>query len=758
MKARRLIIAAVLILGSVLGVGFIFRGRIIALLKPELERALSEATGYQVTFAAASFKVVPFIGLRLEDGNAISPEGCSAWRLGRVSVRVDLLPLLKKRLEIHRVQIEALDGALGLKDGSTFLVTDSGQRCIPSTRSEPSSPSDTIPPKDFSVSTRLDDIQILSGRLTIFGAEAPHALLVDELRASLAINKGTISLPELLLDGSLDATPFVLRAQNGAIDASRSAFSLPASTLSLGRQSLSLSGSYDGASRTGRGTVRAERIAIGQDEGLFVSGLPPVRGELGFSLDVDAIGDAFAVSGDARILRASASGSMSAEEVSLSSLRASFVGSSLKSASSTVLLRGFHCQDDRDKYSVDALRGELAVEKGTELSVNGGLEISNFGFSDEDTTIQRATAKLENIAGTVSPEGDVAVRLSLKASDIYLLNPNIEITSVSSVSAPLTISVPGGGGYSVAGPVTIANGEMSVVGKKLGSTGGTVEMSVASKLKTFSSSNLSTSSFGESLSAVTSFAMTHSEYTLSNTSISIGGGSIAASLNLGRHKRGPFSASADASNVSLPMAYRAVVQQESSPVRGTASVVSASVSGDSADIPGTISGSGSVRLSNAVFTTIDVQSLVQGAIASIPVVGSDITPSKGADPLLEGELSSSLAIGNSTASLPDLRVQFSNLTVEGGLKAGFDSSLNGAISLVYLEDTFRMLGFGITPLGNFLAREGRVAIPLKVSGTLSSPSVSPDMEAIGRFASGRDLVDSIRDAVGGDATSVPPQS
>jgi hypothetical protein len=66
-----------------------------------------------------------------------------------------------------------------------------------------------------------------------------------------------------------------------------------------------------------------------------------------------------------------------------------------------------------------------------------------------------------------------------------------------------------------------------------------------------------------------------------------------------------------------------------------------------------------------------------------------------------------------------------------------------------------MLGFGIEPLGSFLAREGRVAIPLTVSGTLDAPSFSPDMEAIGRFASGRDPLDSIEEAVEGTSSASP---
>jgi hypothetical protein len=755
MKLRRLLISALLVVGLPLAIGVALRGRVLALFKPHVERALSAATGYQITFASASFKLLPFLGVQLEDGIATSIAGCSTWRLGSVSVRVELLPLLQRRLDIRRVEVETLDGALGITDGRASLVTEAGERCeVPSGTASPS-PATAIPSTSLSVSTNLDDLRVISGRLTIFGAQTRHTVAVDDLRASLAINNGLISLPKLSLRGSLDEVPCALKADNATLDLTRSAFSLPSSVVSLGGQSVAVSGSYDGVLKTGRGSIRAERITLAPDEGMFLSGLPSIRGEAAFRLDVGASGDVFDISGDVHLVKASLGGSMSAEEVSLVGLRSRIAGATLQRASSSVLVRRFHCRDDLDTYTVEAVRGDLTVDTAATLSVVGNLDVSNFGFADEDTTIERASAKLERISGEISSAGDVSVRLVLDASSIYLLNPNIVITSVRTVSAPLAITIPEAGGYSVTGPVTIAGGEMSVLDKKLSDTGGTVQISVASKLKTFSSTNLSTSSVGEALRGATFFAMTHAEYKVSNTSFSVGGGSLAATLTLGRHKKGPMDATLRASNINLSSLYRAVAQREDSPIQGSAELITASVTADSADIPGTAQGTGSVRISDVVFTTVDVQELAQDAITSIPFVGPKITPSKVPEPLLDGGFSSSFVIGDRALSMPDLRLQFSNLTVEGGLTAGLDSALSGNVSLVYLEETFRMLGFGIEPLGRFLAREGRIAIPLTVSGTLEVPSFSPDMEAIGRFASGRDLHDSIEDAVEGTSSTSP---
>jgi hypothetical protein len=611
MKLRRLLISALLVVGLTLGLGVAFRGKLLALIKPHVERALSAATGYQITFASASFKLLPFLGVKLEDGIATSIAGCSTWRLGSVSVRVELLPLLQRRLDIRRVEVETLDGALGITDGRASLVTEAGERCeVPSGTAAPS-PDAPIPSTSLTVSTNLDDLRVISGRLTIFGAQTRHTVAVDDLRASLAISNGLVSLPRLSLRGFIDEVPFALEAENASLDPARSSFSLPASAVSLGGQSVAVSGSYDGVLKTGRGSIRAERITLAQDEGMFLSGLPSIRGEAAFRLDLEASGANIDISGDLHLTKASLGGSMSAEEVSLVGLRSRISGTSLQRASSSVQARRFHCRDDRDTYTVEAVRGDLTVDTAATLSVAGNLDVSNFGFADEDTTIERASAKLERISGEISSGGDVSVRLVLDASSIYLVNPNIVITSVRTVSAPLTITIPEAGGYSVTGPVTIAGGEMSVLDKKLSDTGGTVQMSVASKLKTFSSDNLSTSSVGEPLRGATFFAMTHDEYKVSNTSFSVGGGSLAATLTLGRHKKGPMDTTLRASNINLSSLYRAVAQREDSPLQGSAELITASVSADSADIPGTAQGTGSVRLSDVVFTTIDVQELAQ---------------------------------------------------------------------------------------------------------------------------------------------------
>jgi hypothetical protein len=249
--------------------------------------------------------------------------------------------------------------------------------------------------------------------------------------------------------------------------------------------------------------------------------------------------------------------------------------------------------------------------------------------------------------------------------------------------------------------------------------------------------------------------MTNSAYMVKDTTVTVGGGSIDVELTLGRHKKGPMLAAIAVKQVSIPSVYKALMPGEEPPMHGKVASLQLNAKADSSNIQQSATGDGSVLLSGAVFKTIDLQRLVQGAIAAIPAVGRDITPGKDSEQISDGSIASLLKLGGGKVDLSDLRVQYSNVTVKGAIEAGFDGALGGRVRVVYLEDTFRMLGFGIKPLGDFLAREGRVAIPLAVSGTLSDPSVALDTDAVERFATGQDLADGVRSAFGGEATPAP---
>jgi hypothetical protein len=189
------------------------------------------------------------------------------------------------------------------------------------------------------------------------------------------------------------------------------------------------------------------------------------------------------------------------------------------------------------------------------------------------------------------------------------------------------------------------------------------------------------------------------------------------------------------------------MQEDGAPIDGSIQSFSAKISGERKDLERSLVGEGSLLLSNAVIQTVDIQQLIRKAIAAIPLVGTSLVPKEQPLEIHDGSIAASFAVKDAQVTVPDLHVEYSNLQVQASLTSGFDSSLKGTAKVIFLQETFRLLGFGFDKLGNFLAREGRVAIPLTIGRTISDPSVEPDMQEIGKFVSGVDLVESIASGV-----------
>lgn len=760
---RRLLRNAAWVCLALLVIAAVFRGRLIAALQPLIERELSRATGFTVSFESANLKIVPYLGVRFTGGRAVSPDGCSTWSIGSVSARVRLRPLLHRSVEVRKLEVDQLVGRFGVEEGKVILVSDAGEPCKAPAAAAQAMPTRAAPSfeEDLNLSLELDVFQVRGAQAAVHYYGEEHSVKLDELQATLTAAAGNLDIAKLIFAGEVDGIPVSLDASDVALGASGKSIRIPRADLSFGAQSVAVSGQYDASAGTGNALVHAEHLSLKDLHLVLGAGAPRFTGEASGMVEATLSGSEVAVAGDAKLsgVRSEQGGGGSLGHLSLTGIKALLSKGELTKASAALSVGDFRCASEGDHYSLGAANGAVEFSAGEQQKIDASLEVRDFGFADSDTKIERVGAALRDIVVVITPKGDVDVRLKLDAKSIHLTNPNIEIFSVDSVRSPIRVAVPIAGGYEVSGPVTVSGGRMKILGREFAETGGTIQMSVASALKTFVSQNLSTQINGEVAGALANFAMTNAAYTVKSTEVTVGGGTIEVGLTMGRHRKGPVSAAISVKQVSIPPAYRALVTaQGDPPMRGKVASLQLNAKGDSSDIPQSVSGDGSVLLSGAVFKTIDIQRLVQGAVAAIPAIGQEITPGKDTQQISDGSIASLLKLGGGKVGLSDLRVQYSNFTVKGALQAGFDGTLGGQVRVVCLEDTFRMLGFGIKPLADFLAREGRVAIPLTVSGTLSDPSVSLDTDAVERFATGQDLAEGVRSAFGGEATPAPTPS
>ncbi len=726
---------------------------IVSYFKPTIERLASEATGLSVSFSSGSVKLFPYIRVVLREGSLISPQGCSPWSVQEASFRIRILPLLQRQLDVASVKIAGVRGTFAMSRGALSLASSSGSPCEARGSSQGASPAQGKPPAGATTSgmplgVNIEKLLLTSSDLTIFGFAESHSLRLDEVSASVRADAGGLTLPELDIAGAFDSVPIIFDLHN-ATASSKSTVFAASGEIGLGDQRIEASGRYDRDGQSGQLNISLKDVSLGEDERLFGDSLPPIRGTASGALAATIKAEDISISGDIS-LRGSdvrVGDSFSAREVRARELAVTLKDRRLASARANIIVEKFHCVDGSDAYSADRVDGTLSLSQDGDTMFSGALSIAGFGFKDEDTTITKATALLEGLSGTVSAQTGTSVKVSLNASSIYLVNPNIIVNSVSSVTAPLTISVPAAGGYSVSGPVTIAGGVLTLQGRKLEQTGGTIQMLVSSPLKDFRSSNLSTVSSGQQISGKTHFAMTRANYTIRDTSFALGEGTFAADLSLGRQGVLPFTASVQASTLPVAGTYRALMQEDGAPIDGSIQSFSAKISGERKDLKRSLVGEGSLLLSNAVIQTVDIQQLIRKAIAAIPLVGTSLVPKEQPLEIHDGSIAASFAVKDAQVTVPDLEVEYSNLQIQASLTSGFDSSLKGTAKVIFLQETFRLLGFGFDKLGNFLAREGRVAIPLTIGRTISDPSVEPDMQEIGKFVSGVDLVESIASGV-----------
>lgn len=737
--------------------GWVFSDKLLAHFKPKIEQKISDTTGFNVAFRSASLKLYPYLGFTLEGGQATSVSSCSPWKINTASLKIDLIPIFFRRVEIKQIDLEGLEGTLKIDQGRPVLSDNAGNACTENKESLVAAPQIASTPPVGTTAKRspvmpvdlaLEDLKIADVRIQLYVEDKPHDLVLQNLQTALVRDEKGLHLSRLLADGSYDETAgkLELRGLHGLI--SKGNYSLESAKVQFGDQIITLRGNFDKSVMEGSATLELKEISLGEI-GKLVQGSPPqFKGLLNGELVATLAGETLAVAGDASLRDAATSlgGEFALKEIILSDISAKLENFEFKSFSTHLKLAGFNSVYQNDSYQVDRISGPLSLSFGPEIGFGGDLQIANFGYADDETKIEKVVAVLSNISGRVNAKGDVEVGVQLDARSIYLLNPSIEVNSVEQVTAPVTVKVPAKGGYSVSGPVDITNGVLTLADRKLEKTSGKIAMYVSSPLKEFRSSKVSTTSFGQPVWTTAHFTMTRNAYHIDDTLIHLGSGTIGAQFRMSRIHPKPIYVNAQVINLPIIESYKAVMQKPKSPIHGTVASMSVKINGNRDSLMDSLVGTGDILLENAIFKTFDIEQLAKDAISAIPLVGQELVPSESPNTTKEGGISSSIRVENQKASFPNLKVQLSNMTIDSDIQIGFDKSLDGTTSVVFLEETFELLGFGYKRLGDFFAREGRIAIPLLIKGSVTDPKLRPDIEEILKVASGIELVE---DVVGG---------
>ena len=455
-------------------------------------------------------------------------------------------------------------------------------------------------------------------------------------------------------------------------------------------------------------------------------------------------GGEIAASGDARLRKGGVGGNAALEDLSLSGMSLLWKDGAVQNVKSAVALSGLAIQDGSDGYQTGGAKGLLTFTRNDGMTLSGDLDVQKFGFRDNETVIDNTDAALRRISVMVSRKGDVNVGVDVDGRSFHLTNPSIEIVEASRVVAPLRIAVPAGGGYSVSGPVSVKGAALVLAGRRITQVGGDVPIVVSGPRKEFGAKNVAGVSFDQNLKLSGNFVMEREAYTLEKTTLAFAQGVVTASGRMGRGGDRPAALQAEAENVVIADAWRGVTQKrEAPPMEGKILSFRGDFSGLRSRFLETLSGGGNVRIEGAKLGYYDVLSSIKAAVSKIPVAGTVLVPKDAQEERGRETLEFNYKLANQQIVISELNASRSNFTIDGGVTIGFDGKLDGKISAVFLEKSFRSLGLGFDAVAKALGRLGRVSVPLLVGGTISDPSLKPDPVAIVAQGSGAGLAHSM---------------
>lgn len=177
----------------------------------------------------------------------------------------------------------------------------------------------------------------------------------------------------------------------------------------------------------------------------------------------------------------------------------------------------------------------------------------------------------------------------------------------------------------------------------------------------------------------------------------------------------------------------------------------------SGDIKKSVTGSGSVVLKDGELKEVGLVAEVMKAVKALPFLsGGSLYDSAPADERAQisaettkiKSLTGSFSLANARASTRNLNLVSDIFTLEGAGSIGFDMSLDLTTSFIFNKDYSTKLVAKTKELKYLQDSEGRVVLPLALSGTLPKVVVLPDLEKILKLTAGEALRDKAGKALG----------
>jgi hypothetical protein len=675
--------------------------------RPQLLAEITDAVGCPVSYSRATLRLTPSLEVVLHDVAVMGTDLGFEVQAPYFSAEVKLSALMKRHLDFDRLTLR-----------SPTIVLIMGSKAPPSpqplqaTSPQPISPSGvTIQPEVTRPLPGIDAIAIDSGRIKKRSATGDESLVLEDLHiasqvvsqgANLSVSPSQASFVIPLQLKNEKRLPFTASLQGLQYTASPRSIVISGAKLSTGTSSTSLSGSINLETASTSGTIHGDSVSIGV--------IQDILGTKGLS-------------GTANI-----EASLQVDE------------QSTQVHGTIALLNAQVVASTGETYGVSNLAGPLDVERvqGKGFAVQSkNLSVQGFSYKDPNVSLNHVNGSISALSGTITENGIANFTLSVQGTGLDLTSGPFTIKRISSVSAPLVVSIPANG-YSVSGPVRATGVDMSFHGRPFEAASGAVDMLVSRDVLRFVTNGVQTHSNKIPIALSGTVQVTDADYILSNVVGKIADGELAASVDIQRAPRQDVQVEVLARALDIASLRAISLGELKGPFSGRVEHLSAKATARKNDLLNSAHGEGVIEISDGTIARANFDKRVVGIIRSIPVVGSAMTFSSPSPDSTTYEvqggmlkhISADFTIGAGKLYSKNIkgRGRFSNIEASG------DVHLNGTLDLVasaiYLEQNLRALAGPITPLGSLFGTIGKIEIPIFIKGTIDTPQISADLSRL----------------------------
>lgn len=669
-----LIVLCVVIVVAVAALGFaVYRANdLIAKFKPQLEAALGDAVGAQVSLGELDVSVIPSTEVKaakvVVKQRGESGEGLVLQNL-ILSIQLSRLffgELVVSKLELNSPAITIIKSAEGTFIEGLPRKPHDGQS---SRTSAPSKPDEGGKKSGGAISIGANDIAVTNATITFkdLVKKVDYKVTGVEVHAALTVDGPTVSLPKWSIDALLPAEiPVEVRGTSLSFNQTDSSLELGEISTRLASGTISLRGKLQTAAKTGSIKVDIQDIAA---EKLFPAAKP-------FVPDIDSLAPLAPL-----VKQVSGTYTMEKEAFSLDSARLVFAGGEVTA------------------------KGVVTIPAST---INATVSAPDFDLSKVGPMLKGfvPVADQYGLEGKASPQLEV----TFSPIDFTIKGP----IALSGIKA----AVPG------ERPLNFSEGS------------GVLNAVITKSESTIEAKDLKIAFNGSPLSVSTLVRHRAAGIEIPALSVKGFGGTIGMTLSLALQGAKDFTTTLDLKGLDVSKLLALVDAGKAAVFEGTLNFFKGKLSGSLAPGgPQTWDGSGNFELANGLLKGVNIPGVVLQKVDSLPVIAGTLTariPER-FRPIVSSKdtpikrLAGRFDLLKGLATVHDFVLDSDHFSVQGNGTYNLIGPVTKLDTTIFFSKEFTdALIVSAKEVRNIVDSQGKLAVPLVIEGTLPNISVLPN--------------------------------